>query len=195
MSVVEPLHLFFDQLLRTSDVLAVSLTIGAPVWVFFIQGPALFQHLGRQQFLSPMMRLTSVLFQWTLPLTAAFSLLFTLARQMLANEGHYCKRLLTTRTTLSALLALIFILINSVLIVPRALQAGKRALAKNYKKKTDDAASKDVADFAVSGGEGGAKSGTKALHQTVVVFVALHLVASVFHAHTVITNEDISVRC
>jgi hypothetical protein len=56
-----------NQLLVTVGLLADCLVIGAPVWVFFLQSPALFAFMGRSKFIPPMMRLTKVLFHWTLP--------------------------------------------------------------------------------------------------------------------------------
>ena len=65
---------------------------------------------------------------------------------------------------LTSAFALANVLINLFLIVPRALQAGARAIHEADKEKDEHA----VVKFAV---EGGSTTQTKSLHQTVVLFV------------------------
>jgi hypothetical protein len=188
-----------QHLLRLADVLACTLTIGAPVWVFFLQGPALFRHMGRDRFLSPMMKLTSVLFRWTLPSAAVLSLLCTVTALATKKNDEECSRdpvsILLTPTSLTSLFALTYISVNSFVVIPAALQAGKRAMVNN--KKNEDhgrQSSIELSEFTIKGGEGGPKSGTKTLHQFVVVFVTLHLIASVLHLHYVLKDDWLYCR-
>lgn len=67
------------------------------------------------------------------------------------------------------------IFINKYFVVPKALKAGARS---HNQRKGDN--SKDVQEFVV---EGGGKSETKVLHQTVVVFVLI--MSGAFIAHLV----------
>mmetsp|Transcript_18073 Transcript_18073/g.23327 ORF Transcript_18073/g.23327 Transcript_18073/m.23327 type:complete len:163 (-) Transcript_18073:315-803(-) len=159
-----------EPILRTVTILADGMLIGVPVWVFFIQSPLLFKFMGRDRFISPMMRLTSTMFRWTLPVCASVSLglSFTLS---------FSKS--TTPIIGSSVVCFSALLINSIIIVPRALAAGKQAT------RTVDRTQK-VTDFAVDGGH---KSDTRTLHQTVVLFVTIHLVAAICHVHFVVNSK------
>lgn len=154
---------------RTIDVLANCVIIGVPVWVFFLQSPLLFQFMGRDRFLSPMMQITKLMFRWTLPICAAVSVLCSLGL-----EGHA-----DTASYLTSALSLVSVMINATIIVPKALMAGKRATRTAYNTQ-------NVSAFAVDGGH---KSETRTLHQTVLVFVVISLLASVAHVHLVVNGE------
>jgi len=163
---------FPKQALVTAGLVAISVVIGAPVWFFFVQTPALFPFMGREKFLPPMMRLTKVLFRWTLPLAAGTVLLSEI---LLSLSGDIA---FTERTSTKwAGASLAAVLVNSLLIVPKALAAGSKATLK----KTGGKSSK--VDMAVSGGDPSEKSVTKTLHQTVVVFVTVMLVGAVGYVH------------
>lgn len=83
-----------------------------------------------------------------------------------------------------AFLSLLAVLVNSLVVVPKALAAG----AKATMKKNDDNKSAGAVDMAISGGDASKKSGTKILHQTVVVFVTAMLAGSVGYVHCVVNN-------
>ncbi|CAB9502834.1 expressed unknown protein [Seminavis robusta] len=157
-----------SSLMRTTGLFANSALIGIPIWVFFLQAPLLFKMMGRDKFLFPMMSLTRLLFRWTLPVFSALSVACSV---LLDCAESSCQ---VSSATKAALLTLAAILINSIVIVPKALQAGKMNTKKEDKSET-------VTDFAVSGGS---KTNTKTLHQTVVVFVLIHVVGAVLHLHT-----------
>ena len=80
---------------------------------------------------------------------------------------------------LSSTTSLVAVLINAIVVVPRALEAGKRAT------RTADK-SQSVGSFAVDGGH---QTDTKTLHQTVVLFVVIMLGASVVHVHVMVNGE------
>ena len=166
-----------QPILLTVGLVANSVVIGAPVWVFFVQSPALFAFMGREKFLPPMMRLTKVLFRWTLPVASGVVVL----SEMLRQDGT----ILEKNSTKFACLSLLAVLVNSLLIVPKALAAG----AKATMKKNDDNKSTGAVDIAISGGDAAKKSGTKILHQTVVVFVTAMLAGSVGYVHCVVNNQ------
>ena len=169
--------IFSKQVLVTTGLVANSIVIGAPTWVFFVQSPALFSFMGRDKFLPPMMRLTKVLFRWTLPLAAGTVLLSEALMAVSSGKG-----IMERASTKCAGVSLAAVLINSLWIVPKALAAGSKATLK----KNDDKSSK--VNMAVSGGDPSEKSVTKMLHQTVVVFVTVMLVGAVGYCHCVV-NE------
>ena len=118
-------NLFSKPMLLTAGLVANSVVIGAPIWVFFVQSPALLPFMGREKFLPPMMRLTKVLFRWTLPLASGLVLLSEILIAM-TEDGA----LLSKNSTKFASLSLAAVLINSLVIVPRALAAGSKATTK-----------------------------------------------------------------
>uniref|UniRef100_A0A7S2A123 TMEM205-like domain-containing protein n=2 Tax=Ditylum brightwellii TaxID=49249 RepID=A0A7S2A123_9STRA len=158
-----------NSIIRTVDILANCMIVGVPVWVFFLQSPLLFQFMGRDKFLSPMMRLTNLMFRWTLPICAAVSVLCSLILRDTATTSGDIE-------LYSSLVSFVSVVINAVVVVPKALQAGKRATrtANNSQSATD---------FAVDGGH---QTDTRTLHQTVVVFVVFMLGGAVTHVHFVV---------
>lgn len=166
-------------ILATTGLLANSVVIGASIWVFFVQSPALFSFMGRSKFIPPMMKLTKVLFRWTLPVAASLALGTNL---LLSSTKE------VSASTTCAAVSLAAILINSLVIVPKALAAGAKATTKKDENAAAAAASTKT-DFAISGGDGSEKSVTKTLHQTVVVFVTVMLVASVGFVHFTILEQ------
>lgn len=156
--------------LRTLDGLASAIVIGVPVWVFFLQGPLLFSFMGRDKFLSPMMRLTRLLFRWTLP-TAAFMVCICTFALGYTIDSLEMK---------SALVSLISVMINATVVVPKALFAGKKAT------QTADNTQSTTA-FAVDGGH---RTDTKTLHQRVVMFVILMMVGAIAHVHALVNNTN-----
>ncbi|CAM9936470.1 unnamed protein product [Heterosigma akashiwo] len=143
------------------DILASGFIFGATVWVFFIQSPVLFNFLGREKFVPPMMRLTKALFHWSLPAASFISVLCSGA-----NKKH-------TLNLVFPLISLVSVTINALVVVPRALKAGKSTAAMRKGDRTNDTAS-----FVV---DGGAKSSTKFYHQSVVLFVLFMTAGTVLH--------------
>lgn len=174
-------------LLSTLDLIANSVVAGAPIWIFFFQGPLLFSFMGRDKFIHPMMKLTSLLFRWTLPTFALVSFLCSLLASFVNGNGSDNDLLSSLLSLLSAPsapiissgLSLLMILINSVYVVPIALKAGLRGM------KTANQ-SKDVRDFVVDGGS--QTTHTKTLHQRVILVVLLSELFSILHIYHVITE-------
>jgi len=110
------------------------------------------------------------MFHWTLPIAATVT---ATSSYLLGNTN-----ILNSIEFISSAVSLLSVLINSIIVVPRALEAGKRAV------RTTDR-SKSVTKFAV---DGGSKSDTKTLHQTVVLFVVIMLAASITHLHVMVNN-------
>lgn len=169
--------LLVSSLMGTVGLVANSVAIGAPIWIFFLQGPLLFSYMGREKFLHPMMKLTELLFRWTLPSCSAVALLASLIRSTLDDSKLLS---LTSSTNIWAGLALASTLVNSILVVPKALKAGLRAT-----QAKEDEASNTVKGFAVNGGS---RSQTKTLHQTVVLFVLLAEICAVMHVYHVVSG-------
>jgi hypothetical protein len=158
------------SLLRTINILSNSLVIAIPVWVFFLQSPLLVQFMGRDRFIPPMMRITKLMFHWTLPIAATVA---AISSYLLGNTD-----IINSIEFISSAISLLSVLINSIIVVPHALDAGKRST------RTADK-SKSVTKFAV---DGASKSDTKTLHQTVVLFVVIMLAASITHVHVMVNN-------
>lgn len=123
------------------------------VWFFFVQSPSLFKRIGRKSFVPIMMHLTRLYFNAVTALNIVVAAVAH-ARAGGAFPPH----------VIAAIFALVCTLLNRFVIMPRALEAGK----KSFKTNKEEANTQDVTDFAV---DGAAKTGTKALHQTVVAFV------------------------
>eukprot|EP00977_Amphora_coffeiformis_P004453 scaffold946_cov168-Amphora_coffeaeformis.AAC.4 len=149
--------LFSNPILVTTGLVANSIVIGAPIWVFFVQSP--------------------VLFRWTLPLAAGTVLL---SEGLLAVSSDWDIRERSSIKFAGA--SFLAVLVNSLVIVPKALVAGSKATLKKNNGKSSQV------DMAVSGGDASDKSVTKTLHQTVVVFVTIMLVGAVGYVHCV-ANE------
>ena len=144
------------------DILLSGSILSLTVYFFFVQSPFLFGRLGRAKFVPIMMQMTQLFFNVQVVLGVALVVL-SYARVQLGIH------------TVGAVLALAATTVNRFVVVPRALAAG-RASAKERAENPD---SHSATDFAV---QGGSKTQTKTLHQTVVAvvfanvgFVAFHL--------------------
>ena len=142
--------------------------IGVTVWFFFIQSPKMFSLLGRKRFVPVMMQLTKLFFNATAPLVALGAVLSALQLRQLMHPAF-----------LSSLIAATAAAINRGVVVPRALAAGRASVA-DYSREEDSSAKRD---FVV---EGGSKTKTKTLHQTVVLFVLVQTGALASHAYFMI---------
>ena len=90
-------------------------------------------------------------------------------------------------STRFAALALVAALINAVVIVPKALAAGAKATIKKDDDVGERAAPKHMA---ISGGDPTEKSGTKTLHQTVVLFVVVMFVGSGGYVYSIVSDNQ-----
>lgn len=150
-------------LLLSLDLLLTGFVTGTTVWFFFIQSPHLFQRMGREKFVPIMMGLTKLSMTTIFVCVVCVSLTAAANYQQSGNSAQL----------LWALAALVATSINHFFVVRAALQAGAESQAE---RKGDN--SRDVKDFAV---QGGSKTQTKTLHQSVVAFVLLMTGASVGH--------------
>eukprot|EP01006_Ploeotia_vitrea_P042977 TRINITY_DN66675_c9_g1_i1.p1 TRINITY_DN66675_c9_g1~~TRINITY_DN66675_c9_g1_i1.p1 ORF type:complete len:160 (-),score=22.41 TRINITY_DN66675_c9_g1_i1:300-779(-) len=137
--------------------------IAVTVWFFFVQSPFLFKRLGRQRFVPIMMQIVQLFMKFVVPLNAVVAILSTLRTNFTFDAS-----------TIAACIAVVVTAINGFVIVPKALAAGRMSMKERV--GTDDTSS--VRDFAV---EGGSKTATKALHQTVVLFTLLMVGSLVAH--------------
>mmetsp|Transcript_16436 Transcript_16436/g.47206 ORF Transcript_16436/g.47206 Transcript_16436/m.47206 type:complete len:160 (-) Transcript_16436:1740-2219(-) len=132
------------------------------VWFFFVQSPFLFNRLGRQKFVPIMMQITQLYFDFVVILNMAVLLLSFLRVSTLEKQN------------IAAGVSSLAVLFNTFFLVPRALARGRATMRERVEK--DDSSS--VKDFAV---EGGSKTGTKTMHQLVVLFVLIMVGALVVH--------------
>jgi hypothetical protein len=149
-------------LLSTLDAALAGGIVLVTVWFFFLQSPFLFKRLGRAKFVPIMMQMTRLFFD----VQVGFNFLLVLLSA--ANTG------ITSSQTLAAMAAAVAVLFNWGVVVPRALAAGK-ASAKDRNENPD---SHSATDFAI---EGGSKTKTKGLHQTVVAVVFANVGAIALH--------------
>ena len=161
--------------LLSVDLLMTGFAAGTTVFFFFIQSPLLIKRLGREKFVPLMMALTRMFFQVMFPTVTTIALASVLINQKLQSSASSAPASLAL-----ALTAWLAVAINRFLFVPMALKAGARS---HQERKGDNG--KDLADFAV---RGGSKSSTKALHQTVVVFVLIMTAALVAHLGVTVSS-------
>ena len=129
-------------------------TVGVTIYHYFIQSPTLMKFLGKEKFTPLMMALTR-LWAKVMFISSTANLLTSL---YLSSHG-------TIMNLYLVVIGWMAMTLNRFVVVPAALKAGARSTRE---RKGDN--SKDLQEFAVSGG---GKTQTKALHQTVVVFVLI----------------------
>lgn len=147
--------------LSLADVGLSGAIVFLTVYFFFIQSPYLFKRLGRAKFVPIMMQMTKLFFNVQVLLGAALVAL-SFARAQFSG------------TTIAAMAALVATLTNWGFVVPRALAAGRAST----KERNENPDSHSATDFAI---EGGSKTQTKTLHQTVVAVVFANVGAMAFH--------------
>lgn len=152
-------------MLLTLELVVAGYLIGANIWFFFVQSPALISSIGRDKFVPIQMRLTKLLFRTH---SIAAILLFILAWIVGGNIA-----------TIGAGLAAIAAIVAQSFVIPRALKAGGRGRAETITEGDD----KSVAKFASEG------SGPSAAfwHRTVVVFVVLILAGAIVNLYGAIS--------
>ena len=152
----------FQQPLQLLDITLAGSAIGATVWFFFIQSPALIKFMGRDKFVPVQMRLTKVLFA-----TLSVVTLIVVGLSVLLVGFSYGSVLD------GAVLAAVAALACHFYVVPRALRAGGKGRMETSEAGGDNS----VGKFAVEGSGPSAKF----WHQTLVVFVVVLLVGLVVH--------------
>lgn len=150
-----------SQFARVIDLFALAFVFGATAWFFFVQSPVLLKKLGREQFVPIQMRLIAVLFK---TLTISVFIMFG------ASAGHSP---LSSYTTIASGIALVAVLINKFVVLPRALKAGGQGRA-DIKGKDNEGS---TANFAAVG----VGNRTKLLHRLVVLFVVIMLAGVAVH--------------
>ncbi len=149
------------------DLLFSSFVLGATVWFFFVQSPALIKWMGRDKFVPIQMRLTKILFK-TLSIIMVITTFFTALHTGLSlNPG-----------LISVLIALGGTLFNTYYVIPRALKAG----GKGRIEEKDQSNDKSVGTFAVEGSGPSAKF----WHLMVVGFVVVMLGGLIPHMITLL---------
>jgi len=163
------LHGVIERIVVTADLLATSIIIGATIWFFFVQSPALYRALERERFVPIQMRLAKLLFS---TLLVAQSIVVVLS-------------LLTSRPTLSlstgmALIALVLGGLNRLLIFPMALRAGA-ASRQSHEAKGETGT---IVKFVTSG----AGRSAALMHRVVVGVVVLMTAGALIHGFGVIEH-------
>ena len=128
---------------------------GATLWFFFVQSPTLLRKMGRDAFVPLQMRLTVVLFRF-LSVVLLIGLAATAATRGLHALPVRC-----------ASLAVAAVLINTFVVVPRALRAGGRGRQEVRGRDHEGT----VTHFASAG----VGQSTKIFHRLVVLFVVVML--------------------
>eukprot|EP00581_Thalassiosira_minuscula_P019681 CAMPEP_0183728290 /NCGR_PEP_ID=MMETSP0737-20130205/27663_1 /TAXON_ID=385413 /ORGANISM="Thalassiosira miniscula, Strain CCMP1093" /LENGTH=168 /DNA_ID=CAMNT_0025960183 /DNA_START=135 /DNA_END=641 /DNA_ORIENTATION=- len=155
-----------NSFLIAFDQLFAGFTISITIWHFFLQAPTLMKLLGKEKFVPLMMQLTRL---WVKTVFVSSSALLITAMWLSYN---YQAIIVPTMKFHWVGIGWLSIFINRYVIVPRALKAG----ARSVQQRKGDGSKDFIQDFVV---EGGGKNETKALHQTVVLFVLI-MVGSFF---------------
>jgi hypothetical protein len=145
------------QILELVDLVVAGFTVGAIVWFFFIQSPALISSMGREKFVPIQMRLTKVLFR-----VLSVSALVLVVLSWFASGG-----IAFLAATLSAVAAVV----AHFFVIPRALRAGGKGRVETVNAGGDAS----VAKFASEG----AGPSAAIWHRTVVVFVVIILAGTI----------------
>lgn len=152
-----------------ADLLATSVIVGATIWFFFVQSPALYRAMAREQFVPIQMRLAKLLFSTLLVAQAIVVVLSLLASRPTVS--------LSTET---ALIALVLGGLNRLLIFPKALRAG----AASHQSHEAKGETGTVVKFVTSG----AGSSAELMHRVVVGVVILMTAAIGVHGFGVIEH-------
>jgi hypothetical protein len=148
-----------------ADFLLTGFTVGVTVWHFFLQSPLMFKLMGKETFVPLMMQLTRLWVQTMFVSSTALLLIsLVLSLQQEVPLNLYLVGIGWLAMT-----------VNRFVFVPKALKAGARSI---HQRKGDH--TKDLQEFYVNGG---GKTETKVLHQTVVVVVLI--MAGAFLTHMV----------
>jgi len=145
------------------DLLVTGLAIGATVWFFFIQSPALYRTLARERFVPMQMRLAKLLFS------------SLLVAQLIATALGL---LGTTLALLSAAVGALIGALNRAVLFPIALKAG----AASQQSHEEEGATGSATRFVTVG------AGRKAtvMHRVVVFCVLLMTAAALTHGYAVL---------
>jgi hypothetical protein len=144
------------------DMFAMSFAFGSTVWFFFVQSPAMFKHVVREEFVPLQMRMGKLLF------TSALVALALLVAASVVQSGS-----VTAWGSVAAAAALLFGALNKFFIFPMALRAG----GESHQMKEGRGETGSPVEFA---SEGAGKSAT-AKHRLVVLFVVAMVAGLVTH--------------
>lgn len=156
---------------RTIDLLALAYAFGSTVWFFFVQSPVLVKRMGRDRLVPFQMSMALVLFRS-----------LSVALLVMAGAALVSTRAATSTLVLSALLALVGAVVNSALVLPRALKTGGLSLKEAQTMEEQ----KSLGNF-VSQGAGQA---SQFWHRAVVVFVMVMVGGLVAHAVALVSVEE-----
>lgn len=156
-----------STLLLTLDQLLIGFTCGVTIWHFFIQAPFLLQLMGKEKFVPIMMKITRLWIQTIFVSSTLATILSTSLFYISSNNENAFQLLILP------ICGWVAVAIKKCTVVPKALKAGARSVQQ---RKGDS--SSDIKDFAI---DGGGKSETKAMHQTVVLFVVLMMGSFLTH--------------
>ncbi|MCB9893408.1 MAG: DUF4149 domain-containing protein [Planctomycetes bacterium] len=151
---------------RTVDLLALAFALGATLWFFFVQSPLLFKQMGRAKFVPLQMRLTKVLFR---------SLSVAVALMSAATVFHHAA--VPSMPVCSAVAGLVGVLVNSFVVIPRALKAGAASMQDGHSCGGECA----MTAFASEGGG----NTTRFWHRMVVALVVVMLGGLLPHAYAI----------
>lgn len=141
------------QILTGAESLLLAFGIGATVWFFFVQTPALLKGMGMERFLPLQIRLVRV---YAPVLAVASALVLAAATARVGIDASLW----------AAALAAGAALLNAWVVVPRAVRAGGQAIRE---VRTTGESTDDLGSFASTGGG----TPTKVWHRLVVVMVLL----------------------
>ena len=149
------------NMILTVELAVAGYLIGANVWFFFLQSPALISSMGRDKFVPIQMRLTKLLFR-----THSLAAILLLVMAWIVG---------TRIAILGAGLAVAAALIAQLFVIPQALKAGGKGRAETMSEGGDNS----VAKFASEGSGPSAKF----WHRSVVVFVVLILAGALINLY------------
>jgi hypothetical protein len=162
-------------LARAVDLLALAFAFGSTVWFFFIQSPVMVKRMGRDRFVPLQMSMALVLFRSP-----------SVAAVVMAGASFAVTHSPSSTLVLTALLALAGAVINSVLVLPRALKTAGASLAEVQSVE----AQSSIGNF-VSQGAGQASG---FWHRLVVLFVVVMVGGLVPHAVTLVSAAPPAVE-
>lgn len=157
-----------NQVALVIDILITAFVFGATVWFFFVQSPALLKWLGKEKFIPIQMRVTSVFFK-TLSIVVPMMFAMTLVHGRDQLWTHI----------LTAGVAMFGALVNALVVIPRALKAGGKAMRG---LRDGEKADESVTGFASDG----AGNTTSFWHRLVVLFVVVMMVGLVSHGVVIV---------
>ncbi|MDQ3264385.1 MAG: DUF4149 domain-containing protein [Myxococcota bacterium] len=156
---------------RIIDLLALAYALGSTAWFFFVQAPVLVKRMGRDRVVPLLMSLAPVLFRS-----------LSVALLVMAGAALVSTHAATSTLVLTALIALVGAVVNSAVVLPRALKTGGPSLKEGQTVEDQ----RSLGNF-VSQGAGQA---SQFWHRAVVVFVLVMVGGLVPHAVALVSVEE-----